>query len=103
MNPEDLEKNWGTLAERAKYTVAGLAKVCGWSVRQLQRNFRMIMRDRPKRALKALRLNAARTLLEDGVTVKAAAYSLGYARPEHLSRDFRKFYGLSPSELHKQC
>jgi transcriptional regulator GlxA family with amidase domain len=94
---EELEKNCLEMAGVAGYSATELALLHGISVRQLQRNFKQTMSQSPKRWLKALRLEAARKLLQDGGSVKQAAFSFGYKHPHHFSRDFRNFFGISPS------
>ncbi len=93
----DIAKSWSELAHRANYSTTALASFCGVSVRQLERDFQRVFRQSPKNWLKALRLRAARKLLRDGGSVKETALSFGYRHPQHFSRDFRKFFGVSPS------
>jgi AraC-like DNA-binding protein len=97
---EELAKNWSALAQEANYSTEALASLCGLSIRQLERNFKQTMAQSPKQWLNALRLEAARKLLQDGGSVKEAALSFGYKHPHHFSRDFRKFFGVSPSRAH---
>lgn len=94
---EDLMRTWAELAQEANYSTAALASLCGLSIRQLERNFKHTMDQSPKRWLNALRLQSARKLLQDGGSVKEVALSFGYRHPQHFSRDFRKFFGVSPS------
>ena len=94
-------KEWEEMARRANYSTAELASLCGVSVRQLERIFQHTFCQSPKRWLNTLRLNAARRLLQGGGSVKEAAFSFGYKHPQHFSRDFRRFFGVSPScEVH---
>jgi AraC-like DNA-binding protein len=92
---------WPTLARRANYSTTALAGLCGISLRQLERNFRRAFCQSPKKWLKALRLRSAREMLQSGGSVKEVAFSLGYRHPQHFSRDFRKFFGVSPSLVHR--
>jgi transcriptional regulator GlxA family with amidase domain len=92
-----LEQNWLALAREVNYSSASLASLCGLSVRQLERNFKQTMAQSPKQWLNTLRLEAARELLQDGGSVKQVALSFGYKHSQHFSRDFRSFFGVSPS------
>jgi transcriptional regulator GlxA family with amidase domain len=85
------------MARRANYSATGLARLSGLSVRQLEREFRRTIFQSPKRWLNGLRLCAARKALLQGGSVKETAFSFGYKHPQHFSRDFRKFFGVSPS------
>jgi two-component system response regulator YesN len=50
--------------------------------------------------LTSLRINEAERLLrESGITVKEAAYAVGYADPNYFSRTFKKIRGFLPTEL----
>ena len=99
---ENLAENWFELARRANYSVVGVASLCGLSVRQLERKIRRTQAQSAKHLLSVLRLRAAWELLEEGVSVKSAAYTLGYKRPEHLSRDFKNLFRVSPSRVRRE-
>jgi AraC-like DNA-binding protein len=101
-NREKIEENWPDLAHRAKYSVTAFASLCGVSVRQLERNFRGTVCQPPKQLFHALRMRTGRKLLNEGASVKGAAYYLGYKRPEHFSRDFRRFFNICPSDARHQ-
>jgi AraC family transcriptional regulator, glycine betaine-responsive activator len=94
----DQQKEWVEMAHRANYSASELAVLCGVSVRQLEREFQRTIYQSPKRWLNQLRLCAARKLLHEGGSVKEAALTFGYKHPQHFSRDFRKFFGVPPSE-----
>lgn len=49
-----------------------------------------------------LRLQQARDLLRSGAALKEAAYSLGFDSPFHLSKQFKKKFGLSPRSFRDQ-
>lgn len=49
-----------------------------------------------------LRLQKARDLLRSGAALKEAAYSLGFDSPFHLSKQFKKKFGLSPRSFREQ-
>lgn len=43
-----------------------------------------------------LRLEQARTRLQNGTTVKEASLEAGYPHPSHFSRAFKKHFGQPP-------
>ncbi len=43
-------------------------------------------------------IREAKNLLASGMTISETAYSLGFDFPQHLSRMFKKYEGISPSE-----
>ena len=48
-----------------------------------------------------MRLEQARTLLQNGNTLIQIAEMLAFCSPFHLSREFKKFFGVSPSDYLK--
>jgi AraC-like DNA-binding protein len=101
MNSSHLRRiqDWPQHAHEARYSVRGLAKTSGVSVRVLQRFFLATMDDTPRRWLKRLRMQRALELLRDGSNVGETANCLGYHDHSHFSREFKKYYGFAP----KQC
>ena len=62
--------------------------------------FRSVVGLPPYAYLSKCRLDAARMkLLETRESVAAIARELGYASPQHLASQFRKTYGVTPTEL----
>ncbi|MCA2012168.1 helix-turn-helix domain-containing protein [Cereibacter sphaeroides] len=67
------------------------------SRRQLQRLFRTYLSQSPLQYLRDQRLKRARELLSEAhLTVAQIAPLCGYEKPERLTADFRRRYGLSP-------
>ncbi|WP_257294679.1 AraC family transcriptional regulator [Endozoicomonas sp. YOMI1] len=61
------------------------------------RNFRYMTSSSSIQYLKKLRLSRARELLQDhGVRVKQAAAEVGYESPTQFSREFKRYFGLTP-------
>jgi AraC-like DNA-binding protein len=89
--------NWLDLAHEANYSVAGLAVRCKVSRRTLQKYFASVMREAPHRWLRRIRMQRALELLRDGATVKETTFLLRYSDHSHFSRDFKRFYGITPS------
>lgn len=78
--------------------VAFVAELAGVSTRTLQRRLRMCGTSYSQILLEA-RFALARTLLADPVTkVIDVAMMAGYDSPQHFTRAFRKFTGVTPSE-----
>ncbi|HEX7133561.1 MAG TPA: helix-turn-helix domain-containing protein, partial [Iamia sp.] len=79
-------------------SVAVLARRCGMSVRSFGRAFRAETGTSPAAAVEALRIEAARRLLETSdLTVGAVARQVGLRSPEVLHRAFRRRVGTTPA------
>ena len=47
-------------------------------------------------------MQRSQTLLLQGFTISETAESLGFEYPQHFTRQFKKYFGMTPSEfLHK--
>jgi len=79
------------------YRIGELARACHVSVRTLQRHFQKHYDLTVSEWLHELRLEQARHQLATAESVKAVAYTLGYKRPSHFTRDFKEYYGMPPS------
>jgi len=79
-------------------SVAALARRCGMSVRSFGRAFRAETGSSPAAAVEALRIEAARRLLETSdLTVGTVALQVGLRSPEVLHRAFRRRVGTTPA------
>jgi AraC-like DNA-binding protein len=90
--------DWPERTRAAHYSVKELAQNCGVSRSQLRR---FIITKEGKQLhewLNGLRMEAALDRLQRGDSVKETAYALGYSEPCHFSRDFKRFYGIHPSQ-----
>jgi transcriptional regulator GlxA family with amidase domain len=91
--------NWAALAKAANYSVDGLAKRLGITVRRLEKFCLRRTGMTPHQRLTEMRQAKAWALVtEEKKRVKDVSDELGYSRACHFSRDFRRFYGISPSE-----
>jgi AraC-like DNA-binding protein len=95
--------DWLPLARRADWSVSQLAKLCGVSVRGLERHFQETHGQKPKAWLAAQRQRLALELLCDGSTFKETVSLLGYLHGEHFSRDFKTCHGFCPTERCDRC
>lgn len=80
-------------------TVAHLAKEAGMSVPAFHANFRTVTQTSPIQYIKSTRLHQARLLMiRDGLTAAGAAAKVGYESPSQFSREFKRFFGRTPSD-----
>lgn len=79
-----------------------LAAMANMSSSSFHRNFKQITASSPIQYVKKIRLSRARELLQDhGLKVKQAAAQVGYESPTQFSREFSRYFGLSPSDCAK--
>lgn len=94
----------GSTATRVRrYSVKSLAESHGIGMRQLQRIFRRERGVSPKKFLESQRLEEARGRLLKGDGLKVIAEELGYCDVPHLSRAFRRFYGIGPADYRRRA
>lgn len=84
-------------------TALELAQVCSMSQATFYRLFRQAVGMTPMQYLEDYRLKqAAQMLLSDQDTLAAIAEKCGYCDEFHLSRNFKRHYGMSPREYKKR-
>ena len=81
---------------RKTVTSVELEGVTGLSRYELARHFRACMGTSPYRYSIMRRLDQARALIQDGAPLAAAAFSSGFADQSHMTRHFKRTYGMSP-------
>ncbi len=74
-----------------------LAASLHFSPRHFRRLFKESTGLSPNQYLMSLKINRAKLLLEQALTVKEVAYRVGFADPYHFSRLFKDKTGVSPS------
>lgn len=89
---------WAAANLGADLSVEALASRAGLSVRQFSRCFNEAIGAPPASYIKALRLDAARTLLGQGASVAQAAQSIGFGSADAFRRAFERQFGIAPSE-----
>jgi len=77
-------------------TSAELEAATGLSRYEIARQFRACLGTSPHRYLVLRRLDRARTLIRAGAALADAAAASGFADQSHMTRQFRRAYGLSP-------
>jgi AraC family transcriptional regulator len=85
--------------ERDAPTLSELAGLCGVSVRQLTRGFRVSRGCSIGEYIAERRIARAKHSLLGGETIKAIAYSLGFATPSSFCYAFRKATGETPRQF----
>jgi AraC-like DNA-binding protein len=80
---------------------SGLETLTGLSRYDLARQFRACLGTSPYRYLVMRRLDRARALIGEGTPLAEAAVSCGFADQSHLTRHFKKAYGVSPGRWAK--
>jgi len=90
-------EQWRELAQRSKYCAAGVARELEISRRQLRRCTLAAFGDQPHHWLMHERLAAAAQRLTLLRSVKRVALEFGFKQVSHFSREFKLYYGLSPT------
>ena len=71
---------------------------------QLHRKLKALTGQSTGDFIRVYRLKYARQLIEKGFgNITQVAYECGYLSPSHFSENFRKEFGVSPSEFSKKC
>ena len=79
--------------------VRALAEEAHMSVSVFHRRFKGVTSTPPLQYLKAVRLHKARMLMvQDSIHAGEAAHQVGYESASQFSREFKRFFGKSPSE-----
>lgn len=80
-------------------TVDELAAEANMSVSAFHHNFKSVTSTSPLQYLKTYRLHKARMLmLHDGMKASAAAIHVGYESASQFSREFKRYFGVTPGE-----
>lgn len=76
-----------------------LAAEVNMSVSAFHHNFKAVTQTSPLQYLKRYRLHQARLMmLQDGLKASAAAVRVGYESPSQFSREFKRYFGVTPGE-----
>lgn len=81
------------------FSVGQIAGEVGMSVSAFHHRFKAATASSPVQYLKSVRLHKARDLIvNEGVGAAQAALSVGYESASQFSREFKRFFGASPSD-----
>ena len=80
-----------------RITIEELARQAHMSVPTFHHHFKAMTATSPLQYIKALRLTRARRMIQLGSTAKHAARDVGYESESQFSREFRRFFGSTPS------
>lgn len=80
--------------------VESIAKFAGMSQSSLHQYFKQATSMSPMQFVKSLRLHQARAMLLSGSLASVASYRVGYGSPSQFSREFKRFFGDLPSQVH---
>lgn len=89
---------WEAIAAESRYSALRVAERCKVSERQLRRFAHETFGLPPHTWLHSLRLRLAVEKLSKGTSAKVTAIDLGYKYLSHFSRDFKREFGVCPSE-----
>ncbi|WP_226911385.1 AraC family transcriptional regulator [Gallaecimonas mangrovi] len=84
---------------RVPLDVAELASLAGMSQASFHSHFRAITQTSPMQYVKSIRLHQARLLMvRQQMSAMAAAVAVGYESASQFSREFKRLFGLPPTE-----
>lgn len=78
-----------------------LADACGMSNSQFIRHFRSVLGTTPGAYIQNLRINGARKLLSQGMTLAETAGIMGFADQAHMQRAFKAHFAMTPGDYKK--
>lgn len=90
---------WLTLQYSQPVSIDSMAQSLGYHRTYLSKIFKQQMGMSPMNFLLQIRMERAKLLLYDNLTIEQIASSVGYSDPLYFSKQFKKWYGHSPSEF----
>lgn len=83
----------------ADIDIGALADEANMSVSSFHNNFKAVTGASPLQYVKRIRLHKARGLIiQDGLSVGTAAWNVGYESVSQFSREFKRFFGHTPTD-----
>ena len=83
-------------------SIDDIANVANMSKFHFIRQFRQQFGITPHQYVLSCRVNLARRIIESGKSLNQAAFEAGFSDDSHLSRHFKRIYGLTPKRFQKQ-
>ena len=80
--------------------IESIARTAGMSQSSLHQYFKQATSMSPMQFVKRLRLHQARMLLLGGSPASVASFRVGYGSPSQFSREFKRFFGDLPTQVH---
>lgn len=83
-------------------SVDELATLVNMSTSSFRKTFREVMHMPPLQYAKGIKLGHAQLLIQQGKNASEAGYLVGYNSPAQFSREYKRYFGFSPSETGRQ-
>ena len=86
-------------AYHQNHDIRSLAMEAGMSISSFHTSFKIVTDASPLQYIKSVRLHKARELMiQDGVNAYNAALRVGYESPSQFSREYKRFFGITPAK-----
>jgi len=89
---------WLTLQYSQSVSIEEMSRSLGYNRTHLSKMFKQHTGMTPMHFLLKIRMERAKLLLRESLTVEQVAASVGFADPLYFSKQFRKWFGRSPTE-----
>lgn len=89
---------WLTLQYHQPISIESMAQSLGYHRTHLSKMFKQHTGQAPMNFLLKIRMERAKILLQETLTVEQVASSVGFSDPLYFSKQFKKWFGRSPSE-----
>lgn len=80
-------------------SVDELADMVNMSTSSFRKTFRDVMHMPPLQYAKSIKLSKAQALLQEGKNASEAGYMVGYNSPAQFSREYKRHFGVVPSQV----
>lgn len=93
---------WLTLQYAQPVSIERMAQTLGYHRTHLSKMFKLHTGMSPMQFLLQVRMERAKLLLAEPLTVEQVASSVGFADPLYFSKQFKKWVGVSPTEYRQE-